>query len=150
MRTCRWPSASRAARRFGKAGHLTPVERFAWDLRADPADLGMGRNPVRYAEAAAALFERAKAEGRPFFLMANAEDPHRPYHGSAAEQVGFTPEQRATMATPSRVYTPARPPCPAICPTCPASARSCRSTSAAPAAPTTRSPPCSPRWRPPG
>jgi N-sulfoglucosamine sulfohydrolase len=91
---------------LGKAGHLTPVERFAWDLRADPADLGMGRNPARYAEAATTLFERAKAEGRPFFLMANAEDPHRPYHGSAAEQIGYTPEQRATMATPSRVYTP--------------------------------------------
>lgn len=90
---------------LGKVSHLTPIERFAWDLRVGPADLGMGRNPARYAEAATALFQRARTERRPFFLMANAEDPHRPYHGSAAEQIGFTPEQRATMATPSRVYT---------------------------------------------
>ncbi|MEW9555848.1 sulfatase [Nonomuraea sp. NPDC050783] len=105
---------------LGKASHLTPVERFAWDLRADPPELGMGRDPARYAQAAATLFERAKAEGRPFFLMANAEDPHRPFHGSAAERIAFTPEQRATMATPSRVYTPDEAAVPGFLPDLPA------------------------------
>ncbi|MBF8193597.1 sulfatase [Nonomuraea sp. K274] len=91
---------------LGKYAHLEPPERFAWDLSAKPPQLGMGRDPEKYAQFATQLFDRAKTENRPFFLMANAEDPHRPFHGSAAEQQRFTPEQLATIPRPSRVYTP--------------------------------------------
>ncbi|KAB8195436.1 sulfatase-like hydrolase/transferase [Nonomuraea phyllanthi] len=104
---------------LGKVGHLAPVERFAWDLQITPPQLGMGRDPEQYARFAAELFERARTEGRPFFLMANAEDPHRPFHGSAAEQRRFTPEELATIATPSRVYTPAEAEVPGFLPDLP-------------------------------
>ncbi|MEO3873759.1 sulfatase [Nonomuraea sp. B12E4] len=90
---------------LGKVRHLTPVERFAWDLSVIPSQLGMGRNPEKYAQFAGDFFEQAKAAGRPFFLMANAEDPHRPFSGSAAEQEAFE-GHLDTIATPSRVYTP--------------------------------------------
>ncbi|TDC50361.1 hypothetical protein E1212_15095 [Jiangella ureilytica] len=92
---------------LGKVTHLAPVHRFGWDLAIDQPDLGMGRDPATYARAAAGFFDRAKAEGRPFFLMANSHDPHRPFHGSAEEQRMFTPEQLATVAQPSKEYAPA-------------------------------------------
>ncbi|MEV0620040.1 sulfatase [Nonomuraea sp. NPDC050404] len=86
---------------LAKVQHLTPIPRFAWDLQVGQTDLGMGRDPARYAEQAAALFARAKSENRPFFLMANAQDPHRPFSGSADEQNLPSRDYPA----PSRVYT---------------------------------------------
>ncbi|MFF4620870.1 sulfatase family protein [Nonomuraea jabiensis] len=100
---------------LGKVGHLAPVERFAWDLSVPPQQLGMGRNPATYAQFATQLFEQAKAAGRPFFLMANAEDPHRPFSGSADEKERFEGHLDA-IATPSRVYTPAEAEVPGFLP----------------------------------
>jgi N-sulfoglucosamine sulfohydrolase len=36
--------------------------------------------------------------------MANAHDPHRPFHNSEAEREVWTAEQRATYPSPSRVF----------------------------------------------
>ncbi|NBE94072.1 sulfatase [Nonomuraea sp. KC401] len=92
---------------LGKVGHLGPADRFAWDLSVLPDEqLGMGRNPADYARHATELFVRAKSEDRPFFLMANSEDPHRPFSGSAAEQNRFDEDELASIAAPSKVYGP--------------------------------------------
>jgi N-sulfoglucosamine sulfohydrolase len=90
---------------LSKVEHLQPFERFGWDLALYQEDLGQGRNPAKYAAAAKDFFERSKDEDRPFFLMANSNDPHRPFFGSKEEKTQFTPEELATTATPSAVYT---------------------------------------------
>ncbi|WP_433874893.1 sulfatase family protein [Sinomonas atrocyanea] len=90
---------------LGKVKHLQPVERFGWDLQADMQELGMGRNPAAYGRFAEAFLRQATSEGRPWFLMANSHDPHRPFHGSEAERSFFSDEQRELYPAPSKVFT---------------------------------------------
>lgn len=91
---------------LGKVTHLQPVDRFQWDMQVDMHELGMGRNPAGYRRFAEAFLRRSAAEGRPWFLMANSHDPHRPFHGSEEEAAFWTPEQRAQYPAPSRVFSP--------------------------------------------
>ena len=71
---------------FSKVPHLAPIEKFCWDVVKKQSDLGRGRVPQRYYEEAKSFFAQAKQAGKPFFLMANSDDPHRPYAGSADEK----------------------------------------------------------------
>jgi N-sulfoglucosamine sulfohydrolase len=91
---------------LGKVEHLQPVPAFGWDLLVGMRELGMGRDPAAYAAAAAGFIAAAAAANRPWFLLANAHDPHRPFAGSAAEQQMFTAEERAGYPAPSRVFEP--------------------------------------------
>lgn len=95
---------------LGKVKHLQPVERFGWDTAVDMAELGMGRDPGRYADEMRGFL--AGAAGRPWFLMVNAHDPHRPFHGADDEGRFFDAQQRAGIPAPSRVFAPgeAQPP----------------------------------------
>ena len=70
---------------MGKNSHLAPREKFCWDFYIEPGQLGQGRNPQAYYNFSKEYFEKAKAEGKPFFLMANSQDPHRPFAGSDQE-----------------------------------------------------------------
>jgi N-sulfoglucosamine sulfohydrolase len=65
---------------LGKLRHSTPPMDYIWDFAFDMPDLGSGRSPKKYAEKTKAFLERSKAEGKPFYLMINSHDPHRPYH----------------------------------------------------------------------
>jgi N-sulfoglucosamine sulfohydrolase len=65
--------------------HLAPEEKFCWDYAKKDRDLGMGRDPEKYYHAATEYFAMAKNQGKPFFLMANSDDPHRPFSGSLQE-----------------------------------------------------------------
>jgi N-sulfoglucosamine sulfohydrolase len=89
---------------FGKVHHLAPRERFHWSYVAEQQDLGVGRSPSLYYDHAKEFFARAKASGKPFFLMANSHDPHRPFAGSEQEA------RRRAKGTPfpkaSRHYGP--------------------------------------------
>lgn len=87
---------------LGKVNHLQPVARFGWDTAVDMRALGLGRDPVRYAEETAAFL--GAGDERPWFLMVNAHDPHRPFHGSEdlARMFG---EDVAGVPDPSRVFT---------------------------------------------
>ena len=91
---------------MAKVGHLRPQECFMWDFVADAKELGQGRDPDLYYKSSKQFFERAKAEGKPFFMMANSQDPHRPFAGSAGE--GATAEKRKIAGFPgaSRTYKP--------------------------------------------
>jgi N-sulfoglucosamine sulfohydrolase len=89
---------------LGKVDHLAPVERFGWDLTVTQAELGLGRDPRQYAAAAERFF--ASAAGEPWFLMANAHDPHRPFHGSADEVAAWGAERLAAIPAPSHVFKP--------------------------------------------
>jgi len=70
---------------MAKNGHLAPREKFCWDYYITPDLLDQGRAPALYYKFAKEFFEQAKAAGKPFFLMANSQDPHRPFAGSEAE-----------------------------------------------------------------
>jgi N-sulfoglucosamine sulfohydrolase len=89
---------------LGKVDHLQPVATFGWDFARGMRDLGMGRDPLAYGAAAAQFMAEAAAQGRPWFLMANAHDPHRPYSGSQDEADRFSDDARATYPLPSRVF----------------------------------------------
>ncbi len=90
---------------LGKVGHLSPIDRYGWDLARDKAELGLGRSPERYAGEAAAFFARAASERRPFFLMVNPHDAHRPFHDSREERDYYTARQLAGTAPPSKTFT---------------------------------------------
>lgn len=90
---------------LGKVGHIQPVERFGWDTAVDMRQLGLGRNPEAYGSRTEEFITEAAKEGRPWFLMANAHDPHRPFHGSEAERELWTEEERNLYPEPSKVFT---------------------------------------------
>lgn len=75
---------------LGKEAHLKPTEKFPWDYYITEGDLasglGIGRDPELYFEFTTEFFKKAKQEGKPFFLMANSHDPHRPFAGSDQEK----------------------------------------------------------------
>lgn len=81
---------------LGKAIHLRPVQKFSWHYLRDEDVLGRGRDPQKYYEYSKEFFSQAKRDGKPFFLMANSHDPHRPFAGS---------EGRAKLDYPSPART---------------------------------------------
>lgn len=92
---------------LGKVDHIEPVERFRWDLAKSMRDLGLGRDPAAYGTAARAFMDEAATAGAPWFLMANAHDPHRPFHGSESEREKWTEAERAAYPAPSHVFADA-------------------------------------------
>ena len=89
---------------LGKVDHIQPVERFGWHTRRSMRELGMGRDPEEYRKAAAGFFEEMRSSETPWFLMANAHDPHRPFHGSDEELERFSEAERGAIPAPSRTY----------------------------------------------
>ena len=98
---------------LGKVKHLAPPEKFPWDFQHDQAELGMGRSPAIYYKYAREFFGNARQAGKPFFLMANSHDPHRPWAGSYAEKSQNATRGAASMPDakagelPKGVYPPA-------------------------------------------
>ncbi len=70
---------------MAKVPHVVPTRSSAWDVIVQAQALGVGRDPELYYKHGQAFFEKAKASGKPFFLMANSQDPHRPFAGGAQE-----------------------------------------------------------------
>ena len=64
-----------------------------------------GRDPAVYRRFANSFLDMAKASGQPFFLMASAHDPHRPFAESELERRRFGKENYE-RAEPSRTYSP--------------------------------------------
>ncbi|MFF0223270.1 sulfatase [Streptomyces sp. NPDC004629] len=89
---------------LGKVDHLAPVERFHWQVIHTQAELGMGRDPLAYARAASAFISDAAHTSRPWFLLANAHDPHRPFHGSDDELNWWPQEVRDVVPAPSKIF----------------------------------------------
>jgi N-sulfoglucosamine sulfohydrolase len=98
---------------LGKVEHLQPEAKFAWDYVKRQPELGAGRDPSRYYQYSKEFFDRAKGEGKPFFLMANTHDPHRPFPGSDQEkdrieksEGGFVPPKSNWTVSPAKVAVP--------------------------------------------
>lgn len=70
---------------FAKTGHVVPTRSAAWHMRIQAKQLRNGREPKAYHQFTAEFLADAKEAGKPFFLMANAQDPHRPFFGSKQE-----------------------------------------------------------------
>ncbi len=66
---------------IGKEDHLAPKEKFAWQeyISTYNDENDFGRSPEAYYRHTMGFLSRAKEAGKPFFLMANSHDPHRPF-----------------------------------------------------------------------
>ena len=79
---------------LGKEIHHQPVEHFGWDFipfktEADQVwRKGQSRDPELFHRYSAKFFEMAKQQDKPFFLLANSHDPHRPFIGSDSRAWG--------------------------------------------------------------
>ena len=82
---------------LSKVTHSTPHADFAWDDIVVSGDLNKGRSPELFYECAKRLFTECERSGVPFYLMANIQDPHRPF---------FDPLETQDAVLPSRVYSP--------------------------------------------
>ncbi|MFP6764313.1 MAG: sulfatase [Planctomycetaceae bacterium] len=71
---------------MAKHGHVVPTRKAAWHEIVPAKELKNGRSPQHYYRRAKAFLESAAQAQRPFFLMANAQDPHRPFAGSVQEE----------------------------------------------------------------
>ena len=72
---------------MSKVGHTAPSRGAAWDAVVTERQLNGGRDPTLYYEHARRLLADAKQTARPFFLVANVDDPHFPFAGTREESV---------------------------------------------------------------
>jgi N-sulfoglucosamine sulfohydrolase len=70
---------------LAKTGHVVPTRAAAWNERIAAKHLRNGREPKLFYKYSQQIVSAAKKNGQPFFLMANAQDPHRPFVGSKQE-----------------------------------------------------------------
>ncbi len=91
---------------LGKEPHSSPYAAFRWDT--SKVQLGGGRSPRLYAQHAKAFFERAKQDGKPFFLMTNSHDPHRPFYGNDKYKYDNPngPERSSKVFKPEEIVVP--------------------------------------------
>ncbi len=112
---------------FAKVPHLAPASKFCWDVVVPAEDLGSGRDPALYHKHSKEFFEKARAAGKPFFLMANSQDPHRPFAGADAPQAARRQarpnrqnrKEQAAAVGVSRTYRPDEVPVPCFLPDLP-------------------------------
>lgn len=99
---------------LGKEIHLQPVEKFCWDYIPFITEKdsvwrnSFGRNPKFFHDYSARFFQRARDENKPFFLLANSQDPHRPFAGSADDTAEFGTKRPplTRQFTPKEIYVP--------------------------------------------
>ncbi|MCP4193468.1 MAG: sulfatase [Planctomycetaceae bacterium] len=90
---------------LAKVKHVVPTRKAAWDVIIPATELQVGRSPQRYYESSLAFFRQAKQSDKPFFLMANSQDPHRPFAGSQQENNRLNGKRPGTDFPPtSRQY----------------------------------------------
>jgi len=87
---------------LGKVEHSTPKELTPWDVQVSGNDLGQGRNKELYYVEAKNIIKNAKQEGRPFYIMANSHDPHRPFAFTKREEQWL--KRGCEILNPSRIY----------------------------------------------
>ncbi len=112
---------------LGKVSHSMPkfdTELQKFDLvkrgLTQNNELGFGRDPQKYYEYARLFFLQAKKENKPFFLMANSHDPHRPFAGSDDEKRKFKNAlDKGLIPSPSKIFTAAEIEVPAFLPDLP-------------------------------
>ncbi len=87
---------------LGKVKHSTPYKDTPWDHAEE-----IGRNTEQFYDKAGAFIDSAEKDGKPFYLIVNSHDPHRPYYSHSRE--GKTIKGRngnPPSSHPSRVFHP--------------------------------------------
>ncbi|MBK1827294.1 sulfatase family protein [Haloferula rosea] len=83
---------------LGKDHHVVPSRHAAFDIIRTQQQFGQGRSPERYAQEITAAIVTAKEAEKPFFIMANAHDPHRPFAGAPSDRYKRFPYPRKFAA----------------------------------------------------
>ena len=105
---------------LGKTEHVVPSRKNAFEYRRDRSEMANGRSEELYGKFAAEFLAQVKRDDKPFFLMVNAHDPHRPFDNrKPADQRKLTEEpsegtsddkknkrKRTDYPAPSRIYQP--------------------------------------------
>jgi len=111
---------------MAKHGHVVPSRAAAFDEIVPARELRNGRSPELFGKRAAQFFAAAKKEGKAFFLMANSQDPHRPFIGSKQEAAAKKRDKRnkshqygGGFPDDKIIYTPAEIPVPGFLPDLP-------------------------------
>ena len=90
-----------------KVSHSTPYHPYAWDLVLDTLPDGTKahvKDPVSYGVSTTRGMDAARAQDKPFCLLINIADPHKPFHAQ-----GKRGETIPDAHTPSRVFKPSEP-----------------------------------------
>jgi len=79
---------------LGKVHHSTPYENTPWDVAKE-----MRRDTDEFEKETAAFVDGSLAASKPFFLVVNSHDPHRPYYNIDKSSSGGGDE-------PTRIFQP--------------------------------------------
>lgn len=94
----------------GKTRHSTPYSPYAWDAVLDTDADGKAyhiKDPRSYGESTGRGIAQARAAGKPFCLVVNVSDPHKPFYSQQRGNRTFVDPHR-----PTRVFTPDEVPVP--------------------------------------
>ena len=103
---------------LGKTEHVVPSRQKAFGYRRDRSEMDNGRSQELYGKFTAEFLGQVKKANKPFFLMVNAHDPHRPFDNRkpaserkfAVEVEGTSKDKkkgkRVDYPAPSRIYQP--------------------------------------------
>ena len=105
---------------LGKTEHVVPSRTKAFGYSRDRSEMDNGRSQDLYGKFTAEFLGQVKKEGKPFFLMVNAHDPHRPFDnrkptsernltGESTETLSGDKKKkgkRSNYPAPSRIYQP--------------------------------------------
>ncbi|HAK51470.1 MAG TPA: hypothetical protein DCM54_06145 [Gammaproteobacteria bacterium] len=93
---------------LSKTNHVVPSRENAFDYSREQREMSRGRSPDLYGKFVAEFLQHAKKTDRPFFLMVNADDPHRPFDDHTAAAAKFPPSGKrkffGDFPVPSRVF----------------------------------------------
>ncbi len=87
----------------GKTSHSTPYNPYAWDAVLDTDEEGNKyhiKDPVSYGEATRRGIQEAAKAGKPFCLMVNISDPHKPFYSQVKGN-----KNAKDPYIPSHIYT---------------------------------------------
>ncbi len=90
-----------------KVSHSTPYHPYAWDMFLDDLPDGTKahvKDPVSYGVSTRRGIRAAKEAGKPFCLLINIADPHKPFYAE-----GRGGETIPDPHVPTRVFTPDEP-----------------------------------------
>jgi N-sulfoglucosamine sulfohydrolase len=93
-----------------KVGHSTPYSPYpAWDMVLDRNPGGTppdARDPASYKTTTAKGIAAAKAAGKPFCLVMNTADPHKPFYSEGRGKKEKDPNQPSKVFKPNEVPIP--------------------------------------------
>ncbi|MFO1483765.1 MAG: sulfatase [Verrucomicrobiaceae bacterium] len=94
-----------------KVSHSTPYSPFPWDVVLGDEKRDDVKNPESWGKAATTGIEAAKKAGKPFCLLLNIADPHKPFYAEGNKGQTIPDDN-----VPTKVFTPEEVPVPGFLP----------------------------------